>query len=1235
MLQSSRARQRALSLCCVICSSLFSTVAGWHAWVEYSPMPDLNGTNLFPSLRLPAPSELADPCKIAITSLRKLTQGDLCWASDQCDLKCATAFGSLIRDVKNIYYTKCAVFDQEATSYQRIVYKNPNYQQPSSEQYSDTFSRICTRVYGCAMGHCSPSANVVESDGTSSSPLYISLAPSSQDCSNFVIPDDTNSLPFLTWHSLHLSYRQYDKGCSGSLGSLADAEHTTWSCIHQPGCTRYMTDDMACFKYSFVRGEFHFWNWNSVLRLMPPLFPISLKFCNSTMKSVLFDAMTGQELPRNGTVLSMEYVLANNAVENIKRGALNTIGLDACQEILSIKYRTVRMSLERAGYYFYTKTFTITNVNKTISAAMYPVMQTPTRSGLAVVLEWCDSPSNLDLWLVFPSTVKELYSCAFTTGNVTTWSVPSQKITSESTCVSKGGQWKKVTRQEGNMAEDDEGPQVSSSAYALPDGAYALYMDGPRHVISPCPAAQSGCSPGEFLLQADSPVAFGSASVQVNGNLPTGSYRMYAVVRAQSTFETFQGSCDQIYATMYSETSLVRAVYQVQAGAATTGDSLKRWWHVLNIKVFTDNLQRSCSSLEVVDTFVDGYLQIPVAPLPILSLGVGSVKSTIPMLCFDMTQNIAMEMQLFYFRIRSARDYGIIQSSSYEISGPNSVLLSSGSSDSDGAAGILLASGSYNITLRVPQYISRTFCFTMDRKKKLLNFFLSPADLRGRIVFNWGSQYPELSFFILPIGTSNNWYDVDSNLQTYAGPSSTLISVASAKAEVEACSLHYTKSIYNETMDVNEVINGSCSLSLYKAVEGQYRIYVEIPPMDSRTPVFRPSAPSCESLRADVYIKGSYVTSVSYQLGYAKWWMVGYFYVNANSDYTWIANSQSIYNYNPLTVQYYPVQLTIKDAVKFSSRTDFTNLQYKVWLLDSQQEAACQSSSICGKTCQELFEMYGRDMCQLSYQQVAQKLDNVSCDSLPAQGLVRDRCTTLCSFKPCSSDRVVAVGTAGLDKRPCNPSSAVQSCPDSVWTQFTSSFIYLPAGSYDGLFTIAGYVDRNLFFSVTDSSLQLVVVMVPLPAPHTLRVVLTWGATPLDLDLWVIANDGGDPATGGIVYWDDKGPNRGIQLDVDAVSGFGPETITFGLGAQEGIYKVAVNVYINRGETFQQFKGNETVEFYDSSGLILRSIMPVRVRRSSWWLVGLVEVKNVSSWPTYTINTTSHVSRANACHVTS
>eukprot|EP00960_Hanusia_phi_P069484 767102-Hanusia_phi.AAC.5 len=580
-------------------------------------------------------------------------------------------------------------------------------------------------------------------------------------------------------------------------------------------------------------------------------------------------------------------------------------------------------------------------------------------------------------------------------------------------------------------------------------------------------------------------------------------------------------------------------------------------------------------------------------------------------------------METFYFRVRSARDHNTIQSSTYEIS-LSSVIVASGSSDADGRSGILLASGSYNITLRVSQYVARTFCFTMDRKVKLVNFFLSPADLRSRIVFNWGSQYEQLSFYLMPMGTSTVWYDVNSIEQTYAGPSTSSIAVASAKAELEACSPHYTKSVYNDSMDLNEVVNGSCSLSLYMAVQGQYRVYVEIPPMDSRTPVFRPSAASCEQLRADVYIKGSYVTSLSYQLGYAKWWQVGYFYASGNSEYLWVSSSQSIFSYNPLTVQFYPVQLTIKDAIKFSSLTDFTNLQYKVWSLDSQQEADCQNAKICGKTCEELFEMFGRDMCELSYGQVTEKLSNGDCAALPAQGLLRDRCTLLCSSTPCSSDRVVAVGTAGKDSLPCNPASAQQSCLDSKWTQFASSFIYLPEGYYNGLFALSGYVNRNLYFTVAGSSVQLVVVMVPLPAAHNLRVVLTWAATPLDLDLWLIANDGGDPATGGIVYWDDRGPNRGIALDVDAVSGFGPETITFGSSTMEGTYRVAVNVYINRGDAFEQFKGNETVEFFDSSGLIVRSVMPARVRRSSWWLVGLVEVKNVSGFPTYLINTTSH-----------
>eukprot|EP00960_Hanusia_phi_P069482 767102-Hanusia_phi.AAC.3 len=184
------------------------------------------------------------------------------------------------------------------------------------------------------------------------------------------------------------------------------------------------------------------------------------------------------------------------------------IGLDACQEILAIKYRTVKMSLEKD------------------------------------VLEWCDAPANLDLWLVFPSAVKELYSCLFTSGNVTavhglclcrlSLNLPSgpfpRRTSRARQCACR--------REEGGRrwttgridVEHDESSQISNSAFTLPDGAYALYLgdearksvltpgdrivDGPRHVISPCPAGRSNCVPGEFLLQSDSTLAFGSVKLR-------------------------------------------------------------------------------------------------------------------------------------------------------------------------------------------------------------------------------------------------------------------------------------------------------------------------------------------------------------------------------------------------------------------------------------------------------------------------------------------------------------------------------------------------------------------------------------------------------------------------------------------------------------------------------------------------------------------------------------------------
>ena len=75
-----------------------------------------------------------------------------------------------------------------------------------------------------------------------------------------------------------------------NLTHLMRPEHTTWACIHQPSCVtpELPRGDLACFKYSHIRGEFHFWGWNRHLALVAPLFQVQTSFCEPD------DALSGK-----------------------------------------------------------------------------------------------------------------------------------------------------------------------------------------------------------------------------------------------------------------------------------------------------------------------------------------------------------------------------------------------------------------------------------------------------------------------------------------------------------------------------------------------------------------------------------------------------------------------------------------------------------------------------------------------------------------------------------------------------------------------------------------------------------------------------------------------------------------------------------------------------------------------------------------------------------------------------
>lgn len=92
--------------------------------------------------------------------------------------------------------------------------------------------------------------------------------------------------------------------------------------------------------------------------------------------------------------------------------------------------------------------------------------------------------------------------------------------------------------------------------------------------------------------------------------------------------------------------------------------------------------------------------------------------------------------------------------------------------------------------------------------------------------------------------------------------------------------------------------------------------------------------------------------------------------------------------------------------------------------------------------------------------------------------------------------------------------------------------------------------------------------MTPILGDEEIRIVLTWGSTPRDLDSHITGPNG----NGGRfhVYYSNKnyysGSERKVGLDVDDTSSYGPETVTI-YSQENGVYRYAIHNYTNRGSS--------------------------------------------------------------------
>jgi len=133
----------------------------------------------------------------------------------------------------------------------------------------------------------------------------------------------------------------------------------------------------------------------------------------------------------------------------------------------------------------------------------------------------------------------------------------------------------------------------------------------------------------------------------------------------------------------------------------------------------------------------------------------------------------------------------------------------------------------------------------------------------------------------------------------------------------------------------------------------------------------------------------------------------------------------------------------------------------------------------------------------------------------------------------------------------------------------------VPNGTYDVTFSLDGYVTLTYQITVNETNITTNITkdLVISSVVRGLRVVLTWGATPKDIDLYVQ-----DPA-GNRIYWNNKavGP---VKLDVDDRNANGPETITIDESAK-GIHKIYVRNY-SKEDKLGNSKGVVTLNIGES-----------------------------------------------------
>src|SRR5699024_6779854 len=181
--------------------------------------------------------------------------------------------------------------------------------------------------------------------------------------------------------------------------------------------------------------------------------------------------------------------------------------------------------------------------------------------------------------------------------------------------------------------------------------------------------------------------------------------------------------------------------------------------------------------------------------------------------------------------------------------------------------------------------------------------------------------------------------------------------------------------------------------------------------------------------------------------------------------------------------------------------------------------------------------------------------------------------------------------------------------------------VELPGGNYTLLLSAEGYVSttKNIVVIGDSEKPNQNATITPELEEEEMRIVLTWGEEPSDLDSHLT----GPKVDGGRfhIYWSNKvykDAETEVNLDKDDVSSYGPETITVINQVADGTYKYNVfnysGRYISEDNKMDLANSSAKVEVYKGENLIQTYNVPTNIEGNMWKVFEIVdgEIKTIN-----------------------